>query len=173
MLSRVRCAVAAILEVARHNSQKPVPLRVISASQCISLSYLEPMFSSFRSHELVRSKQGARGGYSLARPAGKINVADIVRSINEDIFQLPKNLNTNLPLHATTIDIWTSANREALNFFETVTLESLLHAKRGSAITPNNSMAFRGILYRTNKNSLPDHVINSVFALGQREPNEA
>lgn len=78
-----RVAVVAMLELALRTDRKPVPLVNISARQKISLSYLELLFGRLRRQGLVRSARGPGGGYSLARDAVDINMADIVLAVDE------------------------------------------------------------------------------------------
>ena len=60
----------------------PVSLSAISERHQISLSYLEQLFSKLRQHQLVESTRGPGGGYSLARSAEKITMADIVSAVD-------------------------------------------------------------------------------------------
>ncbi|MFI5444953.1 Rrf2 family transcriptional regulator [Polaromonas sp. UC242_47] len=78
-----RVAVIAMLELALRIDHKPVALVNISARQKISLSYLELLFGRLRRQGLVRSARGPGGGYSLARDAVDINMADIVLAVDE------------------------------------------------------------------------------------------
>jgi Rrf2 family iron-sulfur cluster assembly transcriptional regulator len=57
----------------------------ISQRQAISLSYLEQLFGKLRRHEIVESIRGPGGGYSLARRADKVTVADIIIAVDEPL----------------------------------------------------------------------------------------
>jgi Rrf2 family iron-sulfur cluster assembly transcriptional regulator len=72
---RSRCALVAITAVALRCSSGPVALSSVSARHGISLSYL-----TLRRAGLVVSTRGPGGGYSLARSARDITVADISRA---------------------------------------------------------------------------------------------
>jgi Rrf2 family transcriptional regulator, iron-sulfur cluster assembly transcription factor len=63
----------------------PVTLSGISQRQAISLSYLEQLFGKLRRHEIVESIRGPGGGYSLARRADKVTVADIIIAVDEPL----------------------------------------------------------------------------------------
>ena len=60
----------------------PVSLACVSKRQQISLSYLEQIFKKLRQHGLTESTRGPGGGYTLARPASQITVADVLRAIH-------------------------------------------------------------------------------------------
>ena len=67
------------------SGRKPVAVGDIARRQDIPLSYLEQLFVKLRRGRLVRSVRGAQGGYVLARPAGEITVAEIIRALGEPI----------------------------------------------------------------------------------------
>jgi Rrf2 family iron-sulfur cluster assembly transcriptional regulator len=74
-----------MLDLALHATEGPVPLADISKRQCISLSYLEQLFSKLRKQGLVNSARGPGGGYQLSRDANAIHVAAIITAIDEKI----------------------------------------------------------------------------------------
>jgi Rrf2 family iron-sulfur cluster assembly transcriptional regulator len=61
----------------------PSPWLPSASASSISLSYLEQLFGKLRRHELVESTRGPGGGYTLARKAAEITVADIIVSVDE------------------------------------------------------------------------------------------
>src|SRR3546814_18903173 len=79
------CAVTSMIDLARRQHSGPVTLAAISQRQNISLSYLEQLFGKLRRHELVDSVRGPGGGYSLARLARNITMADIIFAVDEPI----------------------------------------------------------------------------------------
>lgn len=85
LTTKGRYAVTAMLDLALHAKEGPVPLADISQRQGISLSYLEQLFSKLRKQGLVNSARGPGGGYQLSRDAAAINVAAIVTAIDEKI----------------------------------------------------------------------------------------
>jgi FeS assembly SUF system regulator len=54
----------------------------------LGLPTVSKVLKALARHELVTSLRGARGGYSLARPAQAISVADIVDALEEQPFGL-------------------------------------------------------------------------------------
>ncbi|HEK2733660.1 TPA: Fe-S cluster assembly transcriptional regulator IscR [Proteus mirabilis] len=85
LTSKGRYAVTAMLDVALHSQQGPVPLADISERQGISLSYLEQLFSRLRKNELVASVRGPGGGYLLGREARQIFVAQVISAVDESV----------------------------------------------------------------------------------------
>ena len=85
LTSKGRYAVTAMLDVALHGAQGPVPLADISERQGISLSYLEQLFAKLRRQGLVSSVRGPGGGYRLGDDADKIAVGQVIRAVNESV----------------------------------------------------------------------------------------
>ena len=80
-----RYAVRALTELARREESqpgKPVRLAELADSRGMPLQFLEQVFASLRRAGVVRSRRGAAGGYSLARPAGEISVLDVVAALD-------------------------------------------------------------------------------------------
>ena len=59
----------------------PVKREAMSSAQNIPPKFLENILSDLRQARLLRSQRGAEGGYWLARPAGEVSVADIIRAV--------------------------------------------------------------------------------------------
>lgn len=71
----------------------------IAEKDGIPRRYLEQILSSLKASGLVASVRGARGGYSLSRPAREISIADLVKSVEGT---LPPMLCTNPELQSET-----------------------------------------------------------------------
>ncbi|WP_018983055.1 Fe-S cluster assembly transcriptional regulator IscR [Salinimonas chungwhensis] len=85
LTSKGRYAVTAMLDVALHSTQGPVPLADISERQEISLSYLEQLFSRLRRAKLVDSVRGPGGGYLLGRAPTDIAIGEVIRAVDETV----------------------------------------------------------------------------------------
>jgi Rrf2 family cysteine metabolism transcriptional repressor len=80
-----RYAVRALTELARREETapgKPVRLGDIADARDMPLQFLEQVFAALRRGGVVRSRRGAAGGYSLARPATEISVLDVVAALD-------------------------------------------------------------------------------------------
>ncbi|GAL21601.1 Fe-S cluster assembly transcriptional regulator IscR [Vibrio maritimus] len=85
LTSKGRYAVTAMLDVALHSQQSPVPLADISERQGISLSYLEQLFSKLRKAGLVASVRGPGGGYRLGAEANEISIGTVIAAVDESV----------------------------------------------------------------------------------------
>jgi Rrf2 family protein len=73
-------AVRAAIELARHEGS-PSKGDDLARAQEIPLSFLENILNQLKSAGLVRTQRGPEGGYWLARPAGEITLAEIIRAV--------------------------------------------------------------------------------------------
>jgi Rrf2 family protein len=60
----------------------PVKGEALAGAQAIPLKFLENILTDLRRAGIVRSQRGADGGYWLAKPAGEISVADVIRAVD-------------------------------------------------------------------------------------------
>ena len=80
-----RYAVMAMVDLAKHESNKPISLADIADRQEISLSYLEQLFGRLRKGGLVKSVRGPGGGYMLSRTPSHVRISDIILAVEEPI----------------------------------------------------------------------------------------
>jgi Rrf2 family iron-sulfur cluster assembly transcriptional regulator len=85
LTSKGRYAVTAMLDIALHQHSGAVSLADIASRQCISLSYLEQIFTRLRREKLVKSVRGPGGGYLISEDLAKISIQRIVRAMSEDL----------------------------------------------------------------------------------------
>jgi Rrf2 family protein len=78
--SQVRYAVLAVFDMAFHDTGTPHQAKTISRRQGIPPRYLEQIFQRLVHTGILQSKRGPKGGYRLARPAGRLTIGDIVRA---------------------------------------------------------------------------------------------
>jgi Rrf2 family protein len=74
-------AVRAVVELAAADGEKPVKAERIATAQQIPLNFLENILGELRHAGIVRSHRGAEGGFRLAKPAGEVTVADVIRAV--------------------------------------------------------------------------------------------
>ncbi|MBV8649666.1 Fe-S cluster assembly transcriptional regulator IscR [Paludibacterium sp.] len=129
LTTKGRFAVTAMLDLALRQDKGPVTLAGISERQNISLSYLEQLFGKLRRAELVDSVRGPGGGYTLARAAEDISVANIIVAVDEpvDATQCGGRENCHGPnQRCMTHDLWTNLNATIFNYLSQVSLGSLV-----------------------------------------------
>ncbi len=79
--ARADYAVRAVIELAAADPQW-LKADAIAEAQGIPGKFLEQIMADLRRAGLVRSRRGVDGGYSLARPASEVAVADVIRAVD-------------------------------------------------------------------------------------------
>jgi Rrf2 family iron-sulfur cluster assembly transcriptional regulator len=121
-----------MIDLAMRQHQGPVTLAGISQRQKISLSYLEQLFGKLRRHELVESTRGPGGGYTLARSAKDVTVADIIFAVDEpiDATQCGGKENCVEDGQCMTHELWSNLNKKIVEFLDSVTLAEMVDQQR-------------------------------------------
>jgi Rrf2 family transcriptional regulator, cysteine metabolism repressor len=83
--TKAEYGVRVMAHLARHDGEEPISLGSIADSEGLPLAYLEHLVRRLRRAELVESRRGAHGGYSLARPAVSITMAEVVEALEGEI----------------------------------------------------------------------------------------
>jgi Rrf2 family cysteine metabolism transcriptional repressor len=83
--TKAEYGVRVMAHLAKANGDGPISLGVIADTEGLPLAYLEHLVQRLRRAELVESHRGAHGGYTLARPAGEITMAEVVRALEGEI----------------------------------------------------------------------------------------
>src|SRR5438067_10222081 len=139
LTTKGRFAVTAMIDLALRQGNGPVTLSGISQRQAISLSYLEQLFGKLRRHAIVESVRGPGGGYSLARGADKVTVADIIIAVDEplDATQCGGKENCHDEQRCMTHDLWARLNDKMYEYLDSVKLSDLVaqQATRKSAVS--------------------------------------
>jgi Rrf2 family transcriptional regulator, cysteine metabolism repressor len=83
--TKAEYGVRVMAHLAGREGAVPVALGTIAAAEGLPLAYLEHLMARLRRADLVASRRGAHGGYSLARPAQTISMAEVVEALEGDI----------------------------------------------------------------------------------------
>jgi Rrf2 family protein len=125
---RVDNAVRATAELAVSGGQ-PTKADVISQNQDISLKYLLDILRDLKRAELVRSKRGPDGGFTLSRPAEQITFADVFRAIDGPLADVHdeslRQLSYAAPAEALP-QVWMAVRASLRDVLETVTIADLV-----------------------------------------------
>jgi len=81
---KVDYAVRSMAALGRHEAAAPgvaVKRELLADEESIPPAFLDDILRALRNGGLVQSQRGAEGGWRLARPAGSITVAEIIRAV--------------------------------------------------------------------------------------------
>lgn len=74
-----------MMDLARHYGKGPEPLTEVARHEALPATYLEQLVGRLRRAGLLTSRQGAHGGYELARSPADITVGDVLRVLEGPI----------------------------------------------------------------------------------------
>ncbi len=129
-----------MVNLARHynNEHKAVILKSVANEEEISIRYLEQIIIPLKIYKLVKSIRGAGGGYTLARKPSEITVCQILEALEGSCGLVDcvddQDFCDRVPSCAA-FDIWSEASRRLKDYFQSVTLQSVLeiHEKKHKA----------------------------------------
>jgi len=133
--TRGRYGTRALLELALHRGEEPVPLRDIARRQQIPLHYLEHIITPLISAGIVRSTRGPRGGVSLAKIPEEIKLSEVIELLEGSIAPTECVDNPsvcNRSEFCVTRDIWGELKEAMGGVLESTTLQDLVerHEKK-------------------------------------------
>lgn len=124
-----RYGLRALVDLAVNSTGTHVSLVSIAQRQKISLNYLEQVFATLRKAKIVKSVKGAQGGYSLAKPASQIKVADVLNIlegefciVDEDVFDEDQIDAVRLAVKTL---VWDRINKKVNEYLMNTTLDDL------------------------------------------------
>ncbi|WP_169731293.1 RrF2 family transcriptional regulator [Aminiphilus circumscriptus] len=80
--TRSRYGLRAMLELALANGTAVTMAKDVAERQNLPVSYLEQLLAQLKRAKLVVSIRGAKGGYSLSRPAEEISLSEIIEALD-------------------------------------------------------------------------------------------
>jgi Rrf2 family transcriptional regulator, cysteine metabolism repressor len=143
--TKAEYGVRVMAHLAKTDGDQPISLGSIADAEGLPLAYLEHLVQRLRKAELVESRRGAHGGYTLARPAAEITMAEVVAALEGDI----------APIECITADadgvltcaregsapcptklLWTRVQGSIVRTLTDMTLDDLVQPLRATAVRP-------------------------------------
>jgi Rrf2 family protein len=83
--TKAEYGIRVMAHLAGRDGTHPTSLGSIADAEGLPLAYLEHLVQRLRKAGLVESRRGAHGGYTLARPAADISMAEVVAALEGEI----------------------------------------------------------------------------------------
>ncbi len=131
--ARVRYGTRALLDLAIHQDEEPVPFKDIAQRQQIPLQYLEHLMTPLITAGMVRSIRGPKGGVSLAKPLEQILLSEVIQLLEGSTALVGCVDNPNLCPRSelcVTRDIWDELKKAMNGVLESTTLQDLVERQR-------------------------------------------
>jgi len=134
----------ALLDLALHRGEGPVPLKDIAQRQDISLQYLEHLITPLIAAGIVRSTRGARGGVWLVKPPQEIKLSEVIQLLEGQIAPVECINNPDSCPRSdlcATRDVWSELKKAMDGVLESTTLQDLVERQK-SKEQPQEAMYY-------------------------------
>jgi len=131
--TRGRYGTRALLDIARHQGERPVILKDIAQRQQISPLYLERLIAPLIAGGIVRSTRGAKGGISLAKPAEEIRLSEVIELLEGTINPVECVINPSMCDRSGSCaprDVWGELKKAINGVLENITLQDLVEQQK-------------------------------------------
>ena len=127
--TRGRYGARALMELAKHYGEGPVALKEMASKQDIPIKYLEQIAIVLRDVRLIRSVRGPFGGYVLSRAPDKVNLLEIVESLEGPLsfVNCVRDPSSCKKTQSCVFnDLWKTVSRETSKVLRSVTLADMV-----------------------------------------------
>jgi len=134
--TRAKYGTRALLDLALHWGNQPVPLKDIAHRQNIPLHYLEHLITPLVAAGIVASTRGAKGGLQLARHPQEIKLNEVIQLLEGSITPVECIDNPECCPHydlCVTRDIWGEMKKAIDGVLEATTLQDLVERQKKKA----------------------------------------
>ena len=131
--TRGRYGTRALLDLALHQGEGPVPLKDIAQRQQISLQYLEHLITPLIAGGIIRSTRGAKGGVSLAQPPEEVRLSAVIQLLEGSIAPAECVNNPGICSRSELCvphDIWGELSKAMNRILESTTLQDLVERQK-------------------------------------------
>lgn len=131
--TRGRYGTRALLDIALHNEEGPVPLKDIAQRQQISLLYLDHLITPLVGGGIVRSSRGIGGGISLVKSPEEIKLNEVIGLLEGSLAPakcIADPTICNRSEFCVTRDIWSELKTAMDGVLESITLQDLIERQQ-------------------------------------------
>ena len=135
--ARDEYACSAVLELAlNYDGETPVRVQDIAQRQRIPMKFLFQIMQILKRVDIVRSRRGTEGGYTLSRPPAQITVGDVLKAVGGPFVQLSCLESANFADDCEKLSscqfkpIWMELDRAIAGVLNNITFEELARRAR-------------------------------------------
>lgn len=127
--TRSRYGARLMLDLARNRASGPVHLKDVADREGVSVKYLEQLIIPLKKQGLIKSVQGPKGGYMLARRPEEISFGEVIKTLENstvlvECVQQPESCSR--AETCPTRDLWQRASRAMFEELEAISLADKL-----------------------------------------------
>lgn len=115
----------------------PMKAEVIADRQSVSLKYLLDILRDLKRAELIRSRRGPHGGFTLSRQAATITVADVFRAIDGPLADIHDSSlrDISYPAPADSLPlVWMAIRASLRRVLETISIADLANGELSTQV---------------------------------------
>lgn len=101
----------------------------LAEAQDIPLQFLEHILLDLKHAGIVRARRGAKGGYWLAKPAGEVTIADVIRAVEGPIAHVQSAPPESIHYRGSAVQlqsVWIAVRASLREVLESVSLAELV-----------------------------------------------
>ncbi len=125
-----RYALRVLIELAEHEKDEYVPLKLIAEKQSISVKYLESIITTLSKAEIIDGLKGKGGGYRLNRDPKDYPVGEILRFTEGTLAPVAcldcKPNKCDRAVSCRTLPMWEKLDNIICNYLDSVSLADLI-----------------------------------------------
>ncbi len=131
-------ALRALIEMATRHDGRPVSAEELGRLQEIPRGFLQAILADLRRADVVLAQRGQSGGWRLAKPAGEVSVADVIRAVDGPLVSVyglrPEAVSYNGSAEVLQ-HVWIAARSSLREVFEEVSIQQLADGALPAAVT--------------------------------------
>ncbi len=123
----------ALLDIALHQGEGPIPLKRIAERQQIALQYLEHLVTPLVAAGIIRSTRGAKGGVWLAKAPEEIKLSEVIKLLEGSVAPVECVIDPKFCPRSNvcaTRDIWGELKKAMDGVLESTTLRDLAERQK-------------------------------------------
>ena len=128
--TRGRYALRVLIDLAENSEGTYIPMKAVAERQGLSLKYIERIMPLLTKGDLVEGVHGKGGGYRLKREPKDIVVGDVLRLTEGDLAPVDcagcSDAACDRAGDCRTMPMWSGLKNLVNNYFDGITLESLM-----------------------------------------------
>lgn len=133
---KIDYALRAVIHMAEQPAGAVVNFRQVAAIEGVPKEFLAKILRQLVSGGVVVSIRGARGGFSLSRPADQISFLDVIEAVDGPVVLnlcLTESAGCDLACECMMVDVWRRAQEAMIDVFRTTMITEVLRRPRSKA----------------------------------------
>lgn len=125
---RVDYGLRAVIYLAGQSPEKCCSIAEIAQKQGVPKKFLEKIIQDLMRKQLIKSKRGSAGGYTLARSAESISFYDVIEAIEGPIAVnacMDSHLSCDMLPRCTMVGVWSEVQKKITEVFTKTTIADL------------------------------------------------